>query len=65
MLVITRKPGESVMIGDIRVEVVSVSGKNIRLGIDAHPDTLILREEVSGTGRQGANKKSNTISLNS
>lgn len=47
MLVITRKKGESIRIGeDIVVEVVSIKGKTIRLGIKADPDVLILREEV-------------------
>jgi carbon storage regulator len=52
MLVITRKEDETVCIGDnIRVTVVQVRGKQVRLGIEAPPGLLVLREEA------GAKKK--------
>jgi carbon storage regulator len=52
MLVITRKEDETVRIGDnIRVTVVQVRGKQVRLGIEAPPGLLVLREEA------GAKKK--------
>ena len=36
MLVLTRKPGQSIMIGDgIEVQVLSVAGEKVRLGITA------------------------------
>jgi len=47
MLVLTRKPGETILIGgNIKVHIVAVSGNKVRLGIEA-PDTVpIYREEL-------------------
>ncbi len=48
MLVLTRKAGESVYIGqDISVTIVKVSGRQVRLKIDAPREVPILREELS------------------
>jgi carbon storage regulator CsrA len=47
MLVLTRRPGESIVIGgNIRVTVVEVSGTRIRLGIDAPPEISVDRKEI-------------------
>ena len=47
MLIVTRKPGESVHIGeDIIVKILSVAGQNVRVGIDAPRDVPVHREEV-------------------
>ena len=47
MLVLTRKPGQSIMIGDgIEVQVLSVAGEKVRLGITAPRDVSIFRNEV-------------------
>ncbi len=47
MLVLSRRPGESITIGDdIVVTVISVSGGQVRLGISAPRNVQILREEV-------------------
>jgi carbon storage regulator len=47
MLVLTRKLGESIAIDDhIKIVVVSIKGKQVRLGIQAPKDTKIHREEV-------------------
>jgi len=52
MLVLTRKPGERIMIGDdIVVTLISIRrddeyGDRIRLGLDAPSDVAIRREEV-------------------
>lgn len=47
MLVITRKTGESVAIGeDIKVTVLSVQGKQVKLGISAPDKVSVFREEV-------------------
>jgi carbon storage regulator len=46
MLVITRKENEAILVGEnIRIIVVKIRGKQVRLGIEAPPDLLILREE--------------------
>jgi carbon storage regulator len=60
MLVLTRKHGESVRIGpDVRVTVVSVSGGQVRIAIDAPDDVGIFREEifeqVAAANREAAN----------
>ena len=54
MLIITRKPGEKIMLGDdIVVEVIAVSGSSVRIGIAAPRSVPVFREEiyVAGGGR--------------
>lgn len=47
MLVLSRRVGEQVLIGDnVRVTVVSVRGEKVRLGFTAPDDVAIHREEV-------------------
>ena len=47
MLVLTRKPNQSIMIGDdIEVSVLSTSGEKVRLGIRAPRDVPVFRKEV-------------------
>jgi carbon storage regulator len=47
MLVLTRKRGEALVLGDdIVIRVLEVSGETIRLGIDAPRSVAVLREEV-------------------
>ncbi|MHB1826422.1 MAG: carbon storage regulator CsrA [Steroidobacteraceae bacterium] len=47
MLVLTRKPGEVLLIGeDIRVTVLSVRGNLVRVGIDAPRSVPVHRQEV-------------------
>jgi carbon storage regulator len=47
MLILSRRPGESLTIGDeITVTVIGVSGNQIRLGIVAPRDVRVLREEI-------------------
>ncbi|MCG3110442.1 MAG: carbon storage regulator CsrA [Candidatus Manganitrophus sp.] len=47
MLVLTRKSGEGIIIGDqIRVVVIEVHGNQVRLGIEAPAGIKIYREEV-------------------
>ena len=53
MLILSRRPGESLTIGDdVVVTVVSVSGNQIRLGITAPREVRVLREEVYKTMRE-------------
>ncbi|MDD3693092.1 MAG: carbon storage regulator [Oscillospiraceae bacterium] len=52
MLIISRKPGESFLIGqDIVVTVLEIDGK-VRIGIDAPPDVTILRKEILDTKKE-------------
>ena len=47
MLVLTRKPGERLVIADnIVVTVVDVKGDNIRIGIDAPREVKVYRGEI-------------------
>jgi carbon storage regulator len=47
MLILTRRPGERVVIGDeILVTVMGVSGHTVRLGIAAPEGVTIYREEI-------------------
>src|SRR5450759_2488542 len=47
MLILTRKIGESILVGDnIRIVVLEIRGRQIRLGIEAPADIVVLREEI-------------------
>jgi carbon storage regulator len=47
MLILTRRPGERVVIGeDILITVMGVSGHTVRLGIAAPEGVSIYREEI-------------------
>ena len=47
MLVLTRKLGEVIRVGDaVTVRVLEVKGNQVRLGVDAPADVRIYREEV-------------------
>ena len=47
MLILTRKVGETVTIGDdIKVQVVDVKGRQVRLGITAPSEWSVHREEI-------------------
>ena len=47
MLVLNRTPGQVFTIGDdIRITIVSVNGKNVRVGIEAPREVTVLRAEL-------------------
>jgi carbon storage regulator len=47
MLIVTRKPGQAVRIGDnIRVVLMESRGKQVRIGIEAPDDVQLYREEL-------------------
>lgn len=47
MLVLSRKKGQSIMVGsDIEISIVDIQGDQIRLGIDAPKSVAIHRKEV-------------------
>jgi len=47
MLILTRKLGETIRIGnEIKVTILEARGRQIRIGIDAPPDVTVHREEV-------------------
>ena len=57
MLVLSRKKGESLIIGEnIELQVVDIQGDKVRLGINAPRDVSILRKELREEIKQ-ANKE--------
>ena len=51
MLILSRRQGERIMIGDnITLTVVEIVRGKIRLGFDAPRDVVILRQEVADRG---------------
>ncbi len=47
MLVLTRRPGEQIVIGNgIRVTVVSVGPGRVKIGVEAPPDVRVDRSEI-------------------
>lgn len=47
MLILTRKLGESIAIGDnIKVSVLGIHGRQVRIGIEAPHDVIVHREEI-------------------
>lgn len=47
MLILTRKVGETLMIGDsVTVTVIAVNGNQVRLGVSAPRDVAVHREEI-------------------
>ena len=47
MLVLTRKPNQSIMIGDeIEISVLAIMGEKVRIGIDAPRSIPVFRKEV-------------------
>ena len=47
MLILTRRVGETLIIGDdIKICVLGVKGNQVRLGIDAPKDISVHREEI-------------------
>jgi carbon storage regulator len=59
VLILTRKVGESVLIGDgIKVSVLAVKGNQVRVGIDAPKDVSVHREEVRERLEEGKSPSS-------
>ncbi len=53
MLVVTRKIGERIFIGDkVVVTVVKIGNGGVRIGVEAPPEMAIVREELAEQLRQ-------------
>jgi len=47
MLVLSRKPGEKILVGDnVTITIVRIGPNTVRLGIEAPRDMNIVREEL-------------------
>lgn len=47
MLVLTRRVGEALMIGDdVTVSILGVQGNQVRIGVKAPKDVVVHREEI-------------------
>ena len=54
MLVLSRNVGTSLKIdGDIKIYVMAVRGNQVKLGIDAPPEVVILRNELDDKRDKG------------
>jgi carbon storage regulator len=69
MLILTRRVGETVMIGnEVTVTVLGVKGNQVRIGVNAPKDVSVHREEIyerikreEDQGEGGAGKKAKTV----
>ena len=53
MLIITRKPGEKIMLGDdVVVHVMEIVGNSVRIGIQAPRSVPVYREEIWNAVRE-------------
>lgn len=67
MLVLSRKPGERILIGeDVKITVIRIGPNSVRIGIDAPGSLNIVREElcfddhgaaVAGPGAEEAHRR--------
>ena len=47
MLILTRRPGESLCLGDdIKITILSFQGKQVKIGLDVPADMVVHRDEV-------------------
>ncbi|MDG9784668.1 carbon storage regulator CsrA [Metapseudomonas otitidis] len=60
MLVLTRRPGESIVIGnneEIRILVGSIDGNQVKISIEAPKNIAVHREEIAVRIRQEGNRR--------
>jgi len=48
MLILSRRPGESIQIGDVTITVSKIFPHRVKLGIEAPSDVSIMRSELIG-----------------
>jgi carbon storage regulator len=54
MLVLSRKEGESVRVGDAVITITKVNGGNVKLGFTAPQSTKVVRTEIENRPRRPA-----------
>ena len=53
MLIITRRPGQRIMLGDdVTLHVMEINGNNVRLGVEAPKSLPVYREEIWASVKQ-------------
>ncbi len=58
MLVLSRKVGERILIGDhVTVTVVRITGGGVRIGIEAPSDMAVIREELQTEMQQSTSER--------
>jgi len=68
MLVIRRRAGESLLIGeDVEIEILDTGTSHVKLGIRAPKHVIVLRKEIQITGQQNlaAAKEKSGVAVNS
>jgi len=68
MLVIRRRSGESLLVGDeIEIEILEIGGSQVKLGIRAPKHVVVLRKEIQIAGQQNlaASKEKSTAAVDS
>lgn len=59
MLILTRKVGESLLIGDdIAITILNVRGNQVKIGVKAPKEVSVHREEIYQRIKQAEDKKS-------
>ena len=57
MLVLRRKASEAIVLNQVIViRVLGVEGDRVKLGIDAPPDVIVVREELLDESAHGSNR---------